>query len=215
MKRIISLFMVLTACCVLFAACGGTGAQQSTETTASAEVKTTEVPAEETTPTDAPAPAESETAEVPAATEVPAPAEAPEEPSEAEPETEAAVLPDGVYQADFDTDSSMFHVNEAHKGKGVLTVQDGVMTIHVTLASKKILNLYAGSAEDAKASDTHLEPTIDSVTYDDGMTEEAYGFDIPVPYLDDEFPCALVGTKGTWYDHMVSVSNPIPMEEVG
>ncbi len=37
-----------------------------------------------------------------------------------EPAAEAA-LPDGVYTADFDTDSSMFHANEANDGKGTLT----------------------------------------------------------------------------------------------
>ena len=31
--------------------------------------------------------------------------------------------------------------------------------------------------------------------------------DIPVPYLDKEFDLALIGTKGTWYDHKVSVSD--------
>ena len=204
MKKSITLILVLAACCVLFAACGGTGAQQSA------------APAE---PTEAPAATEAP-AETPAATEAPAetpePSEAPtEEPAPSETVTDSAILPDGVYEAKFDTDSSMFHVNEAHKGRGVLTVQDGVMTIHVTLSSKKIVNLYAGSAAEAKESDALLEPTTDTVTYDDGMTEEAYGFDIPVPYLDEEFPCALIGTKGTWYDHMVSVSDPVPMEEVG
>ena len=38
------------------------------------------------------------------------------------------VLEDGVYTAEFDTDSSMFHVNEANDGKGELTVKDGKMT---------------------------------------------------------------------------------------
>lgn len=52
-------------------------------------------------------------------------------------ETTAAALPDGVYTADFDTDSGMFHANEACDGKGTLTVADGKMTFHVSLASKK------------------------------------------------------------------------------
>ena len=65
-----------------------------------------------------------------------------------EPAAEAA-LPDGVYTADFDTDSSMFHANEANDGKGTLTVKDGQMTFHVSLVSKKIVNLYVGTAEDA------------------------------------------------------------------
>ena len=40
-------------------------------------------------------------------------------------------------------------------------------------------------------------------------------FDIPVPALDEEFDLALIGKKGTWYDHKVSVSNPVPVEESG
>ena len=120
-----------------------------------------------------------------------------------------APIADGVYTADFKTDSSMFHVNEAYKGKGTLTVKDGQMTIHVTLVSKSILNLFPGSAADAQKSGAKLlQPTTDKVKYSDGTEEECYGFDIPVPYLDEEFDCALVGTKGKWYDHKVSVSNP-------
>ena len=46
------------------------------------------------------------------------------------------------------------------------------------------------------------------MTYSDGTTEEVHGFDVPVPYLDKEFDLALLGTKGTWYDHKVTVSSP-------
>ena len=46
-------------------------------------------------------------------------------------EVEKAVIPDGMYKADFDTDSSMFHVSEACDGKGILTVKNGEMTIHI------------------------------------------------------------------------------------
>ena len=56
-------------------------------------------------------------------------------------------LADGTYTADFNTDSSMFHVNEAYDGKGILTVENGQMTIHVSMPSKNIVNLYLGSAE--------------------------------------------------------------------
>lgn len=122
-------------------------------------------------------------------------------------------LADGTYTAEFKTDSGMFHVNEANEGKGVLTVKDGEMTIHVTLAGKGILNLFPGTAEDAqKEGAVLLQPTVDTVTYSDGMTDEANGFDVPVPALDQDFPCALIGTKGIWYDHQVSVSNPQPIE---
>ncbi len=118
-------------------------------------------------------------------------------------------LEDGVYSVDFLTDSSMFHANEACDGKGTLTVENHKMTLHVSLTSKNILNLYPGLAEDAaKEGANLLEPTIDTVTYSDGTTEEVHGFDIPVPALDEEFDLALIGTKGKWYDHKVSVSNP-------
>ena len=132
-----------------------------------------------------------------------------------EPASEAA-LPDGVYTADFDTDSSMFHANEANDGKGTLTVKDGQMTFHVSLASKKIVNLYVGMAADAESHEGDwLQPTTDTVTYSDGLSDEVFGFDIPVPTLDEEFDLALIGKKGTWYDHKVSVSNPVPVEESG
>ena len=45
--------------------------------------------------------------------------------------------------------------------------------------------------------------------YSDGTEEVVNGFDVPVPALDEEFPLALIGTKGKWYDHMVKVSNPV------
>lgn len=122
-------------------------------------------------------------------------------------------LPDGVYIADFDTDSSMFHVSEACDGKGTLTVQDGDMTIHISLSSKNIVNLYPGLAAEAqKEGAALLQPTTDTVTYSDGLTDQVYGFDVPVPALDTEFDLALIGKKGKWYDHKVSVSNPQPQE---
>lgn len=125
-------------------------------------------------------------------------------------EANADALEDGTYAADFTTDSSMFHVNEAEDGKGVLTVKDGQMTIHVSLASENILNLFPGSAEDAKKDGAALlQPTKDTVKYADGTEEVVNGFDIPVPGLDEEFPLALIGKKGKWYDHMVKVSNPV------
>ena len=118
-------------------------------------------------------------------------------------------LEDGVYIVDFNTDSSMFHVNEANDGKGELTVKDGKMTIHVSLVSKKIVNLFAGTAEDAQKDGAEIiEPTTDTVKYSDGYTEEVYGFDIPVPAIDEEFDVALIGKKNKWYDHKVKVTNP-------
>lgn len=123
--------------------------------------------------------------------------------------SDSSSLTDGTYSVAFNTDSSMFHVNEANNGRGVLTVKDGKMTIHISLVSKKIVNLFAGTAADAaKDGAAVLEPTTDKVTYEDGTVEEVYGFDVPVESLDKEFDLAILGTKGEWYDHKVSVSDP-------
>ena len=130
-----------------------------------------------------------------------------------ESEETSGTLEDGTYEAEFDTDSGMFHVNEANDGKGILTVKDGKMTIHISLVSKNIENLYVGKAADAQKDGAELlQPTTDTITYDDGSTEEVYGFDVPVKALDETFDLALVGTKGKWYDHEVSVSNPVKAE---
>ena len=114
-------------------------------------------------------------------------------------------IADGTYVATFKTDNSMFHVNDAYLDKGILTVADGKMTIHVSLQSKKIVNLFPGTAEDAQKEGAKLlEPTTDTVTYPDGYTDEVYEFDL-----------ALLGTKGNWYDHKVIVSDPVEGEDIG
>ena len=104
--------------------------------------------------------------------------------------------------------------NEACDGKGTLTVKDGKMTFHVSLASKKIVNLYLGTAEDAPSHESDwLQPTTDTVTYSDGTSDEVYGYDIPLDAVDTDFQLAILGTKGTWYDHTVSVRNAEPKTE--
>lgn len=133
-------------------------------------------------------------------------------PSQAASEETAAApaLADGSYTVNFETDSSMFHVNEALDGECPLTVADGQMTVHISLVSKNIVNLYLGKAEDAPAhEDDWLQPTTDVVTYSDGLSEEVYGFDVPVAALDTDFDLAILGKKGTWYDHVVSVNNAV------
>ena len=126
---------------------------------------------------------------------------------------EKAPVADGTYTVSVKTDSSMFHLNEASKGKGTLTVSGGKMTVHISLTSKKITKLFYGKAEDAKKDGAKLlDPTTDTVTYSDGMSEEVYGFDVPVPYLDREFSCAILGSKDNWYDHTLIVSDPQPVK---
>ena len=131
--------------------------------------------------------------------------------SESAAASSARALEDGTYTAEFDTDSSMFHVNEARDGKGTLTVEDGQMTLHISLQSKKIVNLYVGMAADAPDHEADwLQPTTDVVNYSDGTSDEVYGFDIPVKALDEDFQLAILGSKGKWYDHTVRVANAQP-----
>ena len=120
------------------------------------------------------------------------------------------VLEDGEYIADVTTDSSMFHLNETCDGKCSLKVSDGQMTVHMILTSKKITMLYPGTVEQAKADEAGwIHPTNDEVTYSDGEKKEVYGFDVPVPALDEPFAVAILGSKSNWYDHEVTVSNPV------
>ncbi|MCR5754075.1 MAG: iron transporter [Acetatifactor sp.] len=123
-------------------------------------------------------------------------------------------MEDGVYAVEFDTDSSMFHVNEIFEGKGTLTVSDKKGTLHIVMPSQNTVSLFLGSAEDAQKEGADLiEATVEEVTYSDGLTEEVHAFDVPVSVLTDEFELALVGTKGKWYDHKVSVSDPERISE--
>ena len=171
----------LTLAALLLAGCGASAAS-------TAESTSEAVSTEETAPAATAAPA-------PAVTKAQAP---------------AAALPDGVYTAKFNTDSSMFHANEACDGKGTLTVENGQMTFHVSLASTHIVNLYLGKASDAADHEADwLQPTTDTVTYSDGTSEEVYGFDIPVTAVDTDFDLAILGTKGKWYDHVVSVRDAV------
>ena len=122
--------------------------------------------------------------------------------------SKSETLADGTYSAKFDTDSGMFHVNEAYDGRGTLTVKGGKMTLHIVMPSQNIVNLFLGTAEDAQKDGAKLiQPTTEEVTYSDGSKEEVYAFDVPVEALDQEFDLALIGTKGKWYDHKVSVSD--------
>lgn len=125
----------------------------------------------------------------------------------------AASLSDGTYMARFETDGSMFHVNETMNGKGILTVSGGKMMIHLVMPSKNTVNLFVGLADDAKKDGAELlQPTVEKVTYSDGTTEEVNAFDLPVPVLEQEYDVALIGTKGKWYDHKVKVTDPEPYE---
>lgn len=179
MKKILVLLCIAVFSISMVVGCGNKG--ENTEDTGNTEVASELADTETTIPEDTEVDAENDTS-----------------------------LPDGEYQVAFDTDSSMFHVNEACDGKGTLTVENGKMTIHISLVSQNIVNLYCGLAADAQAASQEelLWPIVDTVTYSDGTTEEVYGYDVPVFVLDQEFDLAILGKKGTWYDHKVSVASP-------
>lgn len=123
-------------------------------------------------------------------------------------------LADGTYEAKFNTDSSMFYVNEMDDGKGILTVKDGKMTIHIRLLSQNIVNLFYGNKEDAQKEGAELlEPTVETVDYGDGTTEDVNCFDVPVPAIGEDYTVSLIGTHGNWYEHTVSVTDPVPVSQ--
>ena len=200
MKKVFALIIATIMLLAAFAACSSEGpvpeAAEKAEEIAAEDAAVEEV-------TEEPEEAEPEETAEEAITE---------EPDDVKSDAEENGLADGEYEVSIDTDSSMFHVNETLNGKGILTVKDGSMSVHMVLVSKNIVNLFPGLAEDAeKEGAVLLEPVTDTVTYDDGYTEEVYGFDIPVPALDEEMDLAILGTKGKWYDHKISVSAPEPL----
>ena len=94
-------------------------------------------------------------------------------------------------------------VDAKKRGIAVLVQEKGTVN-GLTVAE----NVFLGTAEDAQKDGAELiQPTIDKVTYSDGMTEEVYGFNVPVEKLDEEFDLAIIGKKGKWYDHKVSVTD--------
>ena len=97
MKKFTVLVCLLAVLCTALAACGGKA--ETTVPPQTTEAVTTEAAATEAATTEAAA-----------------------EPTETQ--TALPALEDGIYTAEFHTDSGMFHVNEAMEGKGTLTVQD-------------------------------------------------------------------------------------------
>lgn len=122
-------------------------------------------------------------------------------------------LEDGVYTVKFNTDSSMFHVSDAHNGKAILVVSNGKMTAHIVLSSKSYISLFAGVVADAEKDGAKvLLPTVEAVPFADGTVDEVNAYDIPIPVIGEEFDLATLGSKGKWYDHKVSVTAPVKVE---
>ena len=159
-KKTLAVILAAMMAVSAMAGCGSKGAQNTPETVEEKVEENVEEKAEEVTEEAA-----EETEE--------AAEETAEEVAEEETSGSDSALEDGTYSAKFTTDSSMFHINEAYGDRGTLKVENGEMTIHITLPSQNIVNLFPGTAEDAqKDGAVLLEPTTDEVTYEDGTTEE-------------------------------------------
>ena len=107
----------------------------------------------------------------------------------------AADVEDGTYEVTVESSSSMFKITKA-----VLTVADGAMTADLTLSGTSYLVLYPGTGTEAAA---------DTEEHYIGYTEDAagaYTYTIPVPALDQPFPCAALSkNKEQWYDRTLLV----------
>ena len=69
-----------------------------------------------------------------------------------------------------------------------MIVEDGKMTVHITLNSKNIVQLFLGTAEDAQKDGADLiDPAgTEMIEYTDGSEpKEVYTFDVPVKKLDE------------------------------
>ncbi len=117
----------------------------------------------------------------------------------------AADVADGTYEVEVESSSSMFKITKA-----VLTVENGEMTVDLTLSGTSYLVLYPGTGAEAAA---------DTEDHYIGYTEDAdgaYTYTIPVPALDEAFPCAAFSVKKEqWYDRSLLVrADSLPSEAV-
>lgn len=107
----------------------------------------------------------------------------------------AADVADGVYEVEVESSSSMFRITKA-----VLTVENGTMTADLTLSGTGYPVLYPGTGTEA-AQDTEDH----YIGYREGE-DGAYTYTLPVPTLDQPFPCAAFSrNKEQWYDRSLLV----------
>jgi len=110
---------------------------------------------------------------------------------------------DGEYPIAVDSSSSMFSIVSA-----LLHVQDGRMTVDMTMGGKGYLYVYMGTPEEAVAADAseHIAYTEDA----DG----AHVFTVPVDALDAAQKCAAFSkSKEKWYDRtLVFRADSLPID---
>jgi|GEM_PF-120921 len=101
-------------------------------------------------------------------------------------------IPDGVYDIEVETDSSMFKVVSC-----TLTVADGEMTALMTLGGTGYSKLYMGTGVMAAGA---LEGISEYIENEDG----SYSYEVSVEALDCVLSCASYSSrKEMWYDHEI------------
>lgn len=111
-------------------------------------------------------------------------------------------IPDGSYQIEVESSSSMFRVVEA-----TLRAEKGELHAVITLSGKGYPHLYMGTADEAAKA-----PESDYIPYqenENGM----YTYEVPVEALDKEIYCAGYSRrKEKWYDRtLVFLSDSLPL----
>lgn len=110
-------------------------------------------------------------------------------------------IPDGSYQIEVESSSSMFRVVDAQ-----LQVKGGEMHAVITLSGKGYPHLYMGTADEAvNAPESEYIPYKED---ENGM----YTYEVPVEALDQEIDCAGYSRrKEKWYDRtLVFLSDSLP-----
>ena len=188
MKKLISISLAALLVLSLFAGCGSSPAPAETAAPAA-----TEAPAPTETPTDAPAPAETETPHPDTPSDgTPGGVATAEDMTAVEEVVEDGMVPiyaeslrDGTYPVEMKSSSSMFKADHCE-----LVVENGTMNVVLYMSSESYPYMYAGTAEEAAASEESERIPLTDAT-----------FTLPLEALDEgESFAAFSKRKELWYD---------------
>lgn len=123
---------------------------------------------------------------------------------------ETAALPDGVYTAEFDTDSSMFHANEACDGRdiGTVVLPDATVKIFLT-ATPEARATRRWKEYQAKGIDTPYEEVLADVKQRD--YQDTHRAAAPLKQADD---AVLLDTSELDFEQSLAAMKKIIAEKV-
>ena len=114
----------------------------------------------------------------------------------------ATDVPQGEYEVDVDTSSSMFRISEA-----ILYADGDSLDMKMVMGGKGYLYVYPGTAEEAAAATEE-----DYIPYEENEDGE-HTFTVPVPALNEAFALAAYSKKKEkWYDRELLVYAPARVE---